>query len=89
MNATFMYRNHRGQIEERHVKDASIIYDYAIHPEFGYMQPGWYLHGLDVERNAYRSFALHNIVIPEHTQDHPVYQLQIICPRRTIAASAD
>lgn len=61
----FKYRNHRGEISDRKVSNVELIYDYGMHPEFGYMQPGWYIFGFD-EDKGHRQFALHNIVIPEH-----------------------
>lgn len=83
MQIKFMYRNHRGNISERTVRDARIIYDYSVHPEFGYVQPGWYIHGIDEEKNAGRSFALHNIVIPPDSQGAHVYQLLMVADGMT------
>ena len=65
----FTYRNHRGQIEQRRVDVDSI--EYIRDPGFHY-QPGWFLSGKDLDRDARRSFALTHIILPEHT---PYYKL--------------
>lgn len=54
----FTYRNHHGQIELRTVIPEAI--EFIERPEFGY-QPGWFLIGQDMDRDARRSFSLSHI----------------------------
>ncbi len=61
---TFTYTNHRGEVAERNVVFESL--DYITQPGYAY-PPGWFLTGLDLDRNARRSFALQNIIIPDGT----------------------
>lgn len=55
---TFHYKNHRGEVAERHVEVDSL--EFVTNPGFGY-QPGWFLSGHDLDKGARRSFALSHI----------------------------
>ncbi|MCK9361747.1 WYL domain-containing protein [Patescibacteria group bacterium] len=59
----FFYKNHRGEIEERHVVPESIEFSLVYHGDY-HPQPGWYLNGFDLDRQARRSFLLANIALP-------------------------
>jgi hypothetical protein len=60
--AIFLYKNHRGETELRKVSQVRL--ELIKNPGFGY-QPGWFLSGWDIARQAKRSFALSNIVIDD------------------------
>lgn len=64
----FKYLNHRGEVAERHVEIASI--DFVNNPGYNY-QPGWFISGHDLDKNAYRSFALSRIVISDDENPPP------------------
>lgn len=55
---TFYYKNHRGEVAERRVEVDSL--EFVTNPGFGY-QPGWFLSGHDLDKDARRSFALSHI----------------------------
>jgi predicted DNA-binding transcriptional regulator YafY len=59
---TFEYKNHRGEIRTRQIKPIGLMF--VRNPGYGY-QPGWFLHGLCLDKNAIRSFALCNIILPD------------------------
>jgi len=59
---TFQYKNHRGVVATRQVRDAILMYDRA--PAYGY-QPGWFIDAYCIDRDARRRFALANIQIHE------------------------
>jgi hypothetical protein len=61
----FTYRNHRGALEERRLRQA--ILEHQPDPGHGH-QPGWFLTGLCADRNAVRSFALVNVILPSNRQ---------------------
>lgn len=78
----FEYRNHRGEIKERTVDVMSLIFDYSQHPEYGYVQPAWYLVGDDltgerINARQFRSFNLNNIVVPPPTEWTKPYTLAL------------
>lgn len=56
---SFEYKNYRGEIATRTVHVYCL--EYRQTPGFGY-EPGWFLSGFDVDRQAMRSFALENII---------------------------
>lgn len=60
----FLYQNHRGEIKLRTVIPDSIEYITKPDPTYQY-QGGWFLSGLDVDKNARRSFKLDRIVLRE------------------------
>jgi hypothetical protein len=59
---TFAYKNHRGVVATRQVRDAILMYDRE--PAYGY-QPGWFIDAYCIDRYARRRFALANIQIHE------------------------
>ncbi len=57
---TFVYRNWKGHIAERRVKDFKLVYnDNPYHNG-----PQWFLKGIDVDKNVMRDFALTDILTP-------------------------
>ena len=68
MRFKFTYKNHEGKTEERDVDVVSLSFSFANNPDYGY-QPGWCISGWDYSRGRtgtdYRSFFLHNIIIPD------------------------
>lgn len=68
MRIQFKYKNHEGKIEDRDIDMVFMGFDFTSHPDFGY-QPGWVIAGWDYSRgrdgSPYRSFHLHNIILPE------------------------
>jgi hypothetical protein len=56
----FIYRNYKGRTSLRRVRVDSI--EWISHPGFDY-QPGWFLSGIDLEKDARRSFALSSITL--------------------------
>lgn len=64
---SFVYRNHRGAQSWRTIEFDSL--EFHFNPGFEY-QPGWFISGFDLERNARRSFALSHIVLSEHERDN-------------------
>ena len=62
MLTKFTYKNHRGEIAERTVRQA--ILEHHSSPGHGYA-PGWFITGLCLDKGERRSFALTNIIIPE------------------------
>ena len=63
---TFSYKNHRGVVETRQVRDAILMFDRT--PEYGY-QPGWFIDAYCLSRHARRKFALVNVKIYEAPLD--------------------
>lgn len=62
----FQYTNHKGVTAKRRIVPASI--DFLHKPGYSY-QPGWFLHGFDLDKNAPRSFALTHVVLdPDNTK---------------------
>lgn len=62
----FAYRNYRGEIAVRKIEPTDLAYQ----PKPGYdYQPGWALSGIDLERDARRTFFLPHIILP--TLQHP------------------
>lgn len=53
--AVFIYKNHKGEVEPREVKDWKIEWIEA--PGFNY-DAGWFISGTDTKRNAHRSFRI-------------------------------
>jgi hypothetical protein len=62
MIVKFKYKNHRGEITPRTVDLDSI--EFITKPGYGY-QPGWFLSGIDQDKNARRSFSVHNIILDD------------------------
>jgi predicted DNA-binding transcriptional regulator YafY len=58
----FNYLNHRGEVSERKVGVIGVEFNY--NPNYGY-QPGWFLRGFDLDKQAERSFALNRVQLPE------------------------
>ena len=56
---TFEYLNHRGEIAWRLLVPYRL--EFLEKPGYDY-EPGWFLTGYDVEKQAVRSFALDNII---------------------------
>jgi len=54
----FDYMNHKGVTRRRKVRVTSL--DFLRTINFGY-QPGWYITGVDIEKDQIRSFALSHI----------------------------
>jgi predicted DNA-binding transcriptional regulator YafY len=67
---TFEYKNHRGEVATRRVKPIGVMF--VRNPSYGY-QPGWFLHGRCLDKDAIRSFALCNIILPDN---EPFYILE-------------
>lgn len=61
MQISFTYLNHNGKRSERTIEVDSL--EFHRNPGFGY-QPGWFISGLDRDKNARRSFALARIELP-------------------------
>lgn len=61
---TFKYINHKGRISDRTVVVEHL--HFLPDPGFGY-QPGWFVTGIDVDKEEYRSFALTHIVMERDT----------------------
>lgn len=59
---SFAYRNHRGELETRRVVPEAI--EFHANPGYNY-QPGWFLTGYDLDRQAVRSFALSHMILEE------------------------
>lgn len=59
---TFDYVNHSGIMATRRVVPDRI--SFLVNPGFGY-QPGWFLVGICLDKNDWRSFALTRIVFPD------------------------
>lgn len=57
----FLYVNHKGQRRMRRVGGALSL-DFQRSPGYGH-QPGWFLSGMDLDKNEPRSFALSHIVL--------------------------
>jgi len=55
----FEYLNHRGVLEVRTVVVTGV--DYGTQPEYGYVEPGFFLRGMCMDRKAPRSFYIANI----------------------------
>lgn len=56
-NVTFTYKNHRGEISTRLVLPIMIAFgSNSYHPE-----PQWFVHGIDINKNAERTFAWKDI----------------------------
>ena len=62
MKVLFKYKNHRGELGIRSL-DIECV-EFLPDPGYGY-QPGWFISGLDTDKNARRSFALSHIIFPE------------------------
>lgn len=62
----FQYKNHRGEITMRTVRFKAL--QFLIRPGYNY-QPGWFLHGYDMDKLADRSFALCNIILPQESRN--------------------
>lgn len=58
----FKYLNHRGEVAERRVAVKGL--EFCYNPNYGY-QPGWFLRGFCMDKQADRSFALNRIELPE------------------------
>ncbi len=54
----FTYRNHRGRTALRRVRVDSV--EWIGRPGFDY-QPGWFISGIDLDKEERRSFALSHI----------------------------
>lgn len=57
----FKYRNHRGEVAERHIIPDALEF-IAVPDPLYYNQPGWFLSGFDLDKQARRSFSLASIV---------------------------
>lgn len=57
---SFVYRNHRGEVETRRVIPERL--QFILRPGFDY-QPGWFLVAWDLDRQHGRTFALSHIII--------------------------
>lgn len=65
----FTYRNHRGELRQRQIIPDSL--EWLSAPGFGY-QPGWFLSGRDIGKDARRSFALSHIVLNDDQTKFPL-----------------
>lgn len=63
MPVAFDYLNHKGETRRRRITPDAI--EFLAAPSFGY-QPGWFLSGHDLDKNARRSFKLDRIVFDEN-----------------------
>lgn len=61
MEVTFTYTNYKGVTSERTV--AVECLEFLDKPGFGY-QSGWFLSGIDLDKQQRRSFALPHIKLP-------------------------
>lgn len=77
----FDYINHKGVRKERTVLPISL--DFMFNPNYGY-QPGWFLTGIDQDKNAVRSFALYNIIAKGDVDLKTIYRLQFMLMPKTI-----
>jgi len=82
---TFSYKNHRGVVETRQVRDASLMFDRT--PEYGY-QPGWFIDAYCLSRHSRRKFALVNVNIDAAPQANEISitylgRLRPLNPERT------
>lgn len=59
---SFYYKNHRGEIALRKVDIDS--FEFLVDPGFGY-QPGWFISGVDRDKDVRRSFAIVNIQLTD------------------------
>jgi len=59
---TFLYTNHKGETRPRRLEPDSL--EFLFSPGFGY-QPGWFLSGHDLDKDARRSFALSHVRFEE------------------------
>lgn len=80
---SFFYRNHRGEVEERHVIPIHLEFDLMPHPEH-HQQPGWVLTCYDLDRAAARSFLLSNICLPNKLTSISVFAREIYEPLKLI-----
>lgn len=64
----FRYLNHRGELTERHIRVDAL--EFLFRPGYGY-QPGWFLSGHDLDKDARRSFSLNRVhfEIPTHARE--------------------
>lgn len=67
---TFDYKNHRGEVRTRTVDVDAVefLHMRKLDPKYGY-QPGWYLSGRCHDKDARRSFALCNIILPNDVRE--------------------
>lgn len=57
----FKYRNHRGEVSDRHIIPDS--FEFMLDPpDDFYPQPGWFISGFDLDKQARRTFCFANIV---------------------------
>lgn len=64
---TFRFMNHKGEISYKRVKPLRIEFLYnppSIH------QPGWFLTGIDLDRNVQRSYALTHVIFDVQGENH-------------------
>lgn len=73
-SVSFTYKNHRGEVARRTVLVDAI--EYLREPGYGY-EPGWFIAGFDVDKQARRSFSFANIVLPETSTGWPL-RLQLM-----------
>ena len=53
----FIYKNYKGSISERSVLPSSSFYGITAY----HTRPQWFLHAWDIEKKAYRDFAMQDI----------------------------
>lgn len=56
----FYYKNHRGDVRERRVLMPR--FNYGILKHYYPDKPQWFIYAFDVDKNAWRSFAMMNIL---------------------------
>jgi len=57
---TFIYRNYRGEVSERRVRDPQLVFG----ENDWHKAPQWILVAFDIDKNAERWFALEDILTP-------------------------
>ena len=78
---TFQYKNHRGVVATRQVRDAILMYDRE--PAYGY-QPGWFIDAYCLSRHARRRFALASVEIHDAPLDEYESSTTLIARRGSL-----
>ncbi|QJD54353.1 hypothetical protein [Aminobacter phage Erebus] len=75
---SFRYKNHRGEISIRTVDVDSIefLHMRKVNPKYGH-QPGWFISGRCHTKDARRSFALCNIILPSDVDTQDFFKLNL------------
>lgn len=87
MIVKFAYRNHREVIADRRMVPDSLHFDPQYHEDYNH-HPGWFLSGMDLDKNARRSFAMSNI-IPPAGQKEVLIDFRLLFERDSIKSLLD